>query len=928
MNTDNFGVPGQFVPDVPVSFQFDQQFVDSSCDRCEQSYDQIVEQIVTPFLTRLEQSENAMRELVAVVLGSIDSITQKYSVTMSKCYDKVNRAINSQLGEAYGAAAMCGIVYPTDQEVCYGLQTGRYLESCGFKFESIANGTVNAAGTEQTDYKSPIADETETMEESLAETPKTKSQIIEESFRLNDGTILPSDASKWNAQSVDQGLPVDQTPSTAGQIVNPLDIAAIGAAVVAGLNGRIPAGQQQAIQPEPLPTPREVPQSGTLGSILSQYLPFLPSALQPSQQEKEKEQRNKRSTTSEPWTPIDAPDWNNINACHGIKQFLENFSSFISQVPENMGFTDDANGDKKMPEWFKPIYDNLPWAIDDAAYYVMKSIMKGLRAIIDFAGSGSNCNKTAMFIPSIISILGGFVSRWISTEAERFTKPYTLTSNYICPQELPTAAEATHAYIRGVIDYQTWQCWVRANNYRDVPQEKIVEANQTMPNISDYLQLMMRRHITPTQWNEFARRSGVLTDEIKAQFEKLVEAWPGMDDVVRFMTRDVDDNNLVERFGMDDEFTQKWKDKTQAYGEGLGMTTELARRYWRAHWQLPSPTQLKEMLHRNRKGRVPDDAVVSRGDVETALKQNDLLPFWVPKEIAISYAPLTRTDTQRAFFIGALKEKDVRESYLDLGYNDRDAEILVNFTKKLKYQYIARQVGLPTAKELSTMYSRHEITEQEFEAQLKELGYGDEEQQTAKLSAERLRTRRERDIHRKAIRRWFFIGSINEVQAENRLIDAGYGPMQANRIKNEWVFEREAKGKAIPAAMLCRMRERNLITIEEQLKGLVGLGYSTERARLIAQDCGVTITDRQMKKLVSELRRMEAAQEAERRRNEQLAKDVARKLSKRSVSEERIVEKTVAKIESDLAKARVSELLPSGPDSTQAEQIPTSPDQV
>ena len=87
------------------------------------------------------------------------------------------------------------------------------------------------------------------------------------------------------------------------------------------------------------------------------------------------------------------------------------------------------------------------------------------------------------------------------------------------------------------------------------------------------------------------------------------------------------------------------------------MDKEVLQWYWRAHWELPSPTTGFEMLHRlhpdvlevigekyKEMGLNPDDLKTDLDTLKELLKISDYPKYWRDRLAAISYSPLTRVD--------------------------------------------------------------------------------------------------------------------------------------------------------------------------------------------------------------------------------------------------------------------------------------------
>lgn len=156
--------------------------------------------------------------------------------------------------------------------------------------------------------------------------------------------------------------------------------------------------------------------------------------------------------------------------------------------------------------------------------------------------------------------------------------------------------------------------------------------------------------------------------------EKISHVIPPVNDLISMAVREAWDNETAQRFGYDLEYPEQ----VESAAAMQGLDSEWTKRYWRAHWQLPSPQMGFEMLHRLRSNvsKVP----FTEDDLKRLLKVADYPQFFRDRLIEISYSPLTRVDVRRMYRVGVLDREGVKQSYLDLGYNDKNAERLTEFT--------------------------------------------------------------------------------------------------------------------------------------------------------------------------------------------------------------------------------------------------------
>lgn len=150
--------------------------------------------------------------------------------------------------------------------------------------------------------------------------------------------------------------------------------------------------------------------------------------------------------------------------------------------------------------------------------------------------------------------------------------------------------------------------------------------------------------------------------------KKLWEYYPTPPDVVAFANRDVFEPDVINEFGLNQELSEDYLKLAQQ----IGLSEDFAKMYWYAHWYLPSLTQGYEMLHRG---------VIDETQLNKLFKAQDIVPFWREKLMEISYTPLVRVDVRRIHKMGIITDADLIQSYKNTGYNQKDAEIMAQWTK-------------------------------------------------------------------------------------------------------------------------------------------------------------------------------------------------------------------------------------------------------
>jgi hypothetical protein len=80
-----------------------------------------------------------------------------------------------------------------------------------------------------------------------------------------------------------------------------------------------------------------------------------------------------------------------------------------------------------------------------------------------------------------------------------------------------------------------------------------------------------------------------------------------------------------------------------------------------------------EMLHRG---------VIDEDTLKQLMVALDVMPAWRDRLIEISYSPLTRVDIRRMHDMDVLDDEQVKKAYKDIGYNDANADLMLEFTKR------------------------------------------------------------------------------------------------------------------------------------------------------------------------------------------------------------------------------------------------------
>ncbi|GAH26758.1 unnamed protein product, partial [marine sediment metagenome] len=223
---------------------------------------------------------------------------------------------------------------------------------------------------------------------------------------------------------------------------------------------------------------------------------------------------------------------------------------------------------------------------------------------------------------------------------------------------------------------------------------------------SDLLADELRSELSPDVANGELGKRGYASGDIEVA-RRLARLIPGPSDLISMAVREAWRDDVAARWGYDADFPGEFAEWMRKLGDKDGW----AQKYWRAHWVLPGLSTVLEILH-----RVDDFSV---DDLATYLRISDIPATWRSYIQQVAYVPLTRVDVRRMYGLGVLSRDEVKRNYLDLGYNDRDAERMTEFTVRYETDEDRRL----TKTDILSGLDLGMLTEAEATTWLRDIGY-------------------------------------------------------------------------------------------------------------------------------------------------------------------------------------------------------------
>lgn len=480
----------------------------------------------------------------------------------------------------------------------------------------------------------------------------------------------------------------------------------------------------------------------------------------------------------------------------------------------------------------------------------------------------------------ILAFAGGMVGNAAATATNPVMSTVTQWTNWAAPVLMPDLASLIASYQRGDISPIVFEDFARFQGFsfsrlnepyrytkrlddittldienvlrtRDI-NSKLLESGQYLPSMDDAKVLYNRGLIDNSLFRYILNKQSTGNEALSTAIAETRFEIPGPSDLVRFAVRDVFSPEIVRQFEYAKETPtsiKPWMEK-QGYGQSIGVSlpdnaTDASGNairgdatwfdlYWQSHWDLPSPTQGYEMLHRlypdSRFGPSPfvgPDTSFQDRDLELLLKASDYPDYWRKRLIAISYHNLNRSDVLPMFRFGLLQEREVYHALRADGYRDEEANQLLRLANFQKQRELGVDPAKKTKEWVCKSYRKGLISRDNAVARLEDIGitrrFADSFLDTCdleeqfELNQERIRT----------LKRGVITGVVTREGAENLLNRMNIQTPVITRYLDVWDHLKFSRYKNASTKQNLSAFEKGLISRDEVTARLQNLGYTS-----------------------------------------------------------------------------------------------------
>ena len=355
---------------------------------------------------------------------------------------------------------------------------------------------------------------------------------------------------------------------------------------------------------------------------------------------------------------------------------------------------------------------------------------------------------------------------------------------------------------------------LKESGWSDIDIDNFERVSHPLLSPQEVLALFLRERLDSQQAVDYLKTIGYSQSDAQ-HVMTLSELIPPVNDLIRFAVRDAFSPEAVEQFGLMEQFPGE----ITQYTEKLGLSDFWTRKYWASHWQLPSPTQVFEMLHRLRPGRVSNP--FTEDDLDIYLRTADIPVFFRNRMKAISYRPFTRVDVRRMRSMNIIDDNEVYDAYRDIGYDDWRANKLTEFT----LADIGKDTRDLTRTAIQQGYYRGIIDRNNAVLILQQLGYDAFESDFWVSLIDWQKEQDDLDIALSRIEILYTEGAIDDlgVNTELGLLDLPATHTSALLLK--WTRKKKAKIRLPSRADLESFYRSDIVDVDQFSDGLSNIGY-------------------------------------------------------------------------------------------------------
>lgn len=424
----------------------------------------------------------------------------------------------------------------------------------------------------------------------------------------------------------------------------------------------------------------------------------------------------------------------------------------------------------------------------------------------------------------------------VATFLSPFTELATYELNAMLQQRMADPTTLALQRIRKVLTQDEYLAEMRRHGLNDRRAKDFLKVAKKTLSVEDIIIRLRRGLIKQADAISEADDIGIEEDV----FNKILKSSEYIytpQDLIVFLVRDVFNPTVVEKYQLDEEFPPA----ATSHFAKIGVSEELARFYWQAHWKLPSVSDSFEMMYRYRKedkefweaeakanGLKTDQLETNLDEIRDMLKINDVTHFWRERQLGIAFRPLTLRMIQQQVRLRLMDRAKTAYAYRKIGFSNNDAE--QNAVFAFLYESLTDWTDLLKDGLITEEDIRKEMSEWKVPKSLQDMIW------TRKLEpATEKQAVKEKEIGVTYLKKGFLLQELTREEAIEGLRLLKYAEKTAKFMVEIWILDNEPqvrKEKNLSAANLAKLFEAGTITeTQYELRLTKEVGYTIEAAK-------------------------------------------------------------------------------------------------
>lgn len=492
------------------------------------------------------------------------------------------------------------------------------------------------------------------------------------------------------------------------------------------------------------------------------------------------------------------------------------------------------------------------------------AVMSAIRLVTGAGRSAGNGQMVSSMYPRLGTIIPHFIQHWFGFDLTYYFQDQIYTSNYLYPTQLPEQPVIDELFLTDRIDEYAWTCYTRAHGNLPDIHRQARDARQVRTNVNEVVELLYRGQLTHSQAILELRRRGVTDSQEAERLISLYMEIPTQGDIDLFMKREVDNKAKLDLYHLDQRFDIVYSDNIKKWANQRGLSDELMKYKWRAHWTQPSPTDGFQFIRRLREGRVAPELVFTRANLNLLLTEAEYPPGLIDRYVEVSYNPITRSDVIKGNKAGHITYEEMIERFQDVGYSKDNATLLAKIIQQDNDRQIQQSTGLWTQRTITRQYRDGLITRSNADSLLSRYIIDEKVKEQILEDADMMIETDKKKKCIKAFRMQFMHGLNTANEVQDGLVAVGLDEYQADQMVKGWQCERTAMMKEPRITALVKWYKQGIMDAQQVYEALLHLRVQPADADRYMKSADIEISKAQRDAAIRDARDRENAQRRQR----------------------------------------------------------------